>query len=1051
MARKSADDRYTDAMRAIIDGTVEGDSDAYRAAATALDDLAGAGELPRGDEFYATVFAALCYDIARMRGDAVRLYRLFGRRYSGQLEYVVGSAAHSRRLVEGLAMLGAGDGGRSLKSALADTDKWLRSQTGPGGKIDHDSPEDYRLFFALLSLLCRFFGALGGPDSDGIARDLAEKAGRFHDDLLRYSPDYNMEFMVSLYLRLVEATYEHSAARLDMGDEIRAALLNSGRYYLEQIEEDAVKAGLLGRASLVCRMPAARDKPVLASLRIGASSDSGGGGRVAYLVASERAVVRAHGGISDILGPDYSPSPHRTDHGDSSGGPDGGGGHFVATYRELGMLLHAGAAEPGDLEAVIVDEACDLDMECGGSGALDLEMLLARLLAAGPACPQIVVLTAHATAEDARRIASWLGAKVVGGGAAGQGRGLGGIDETVYYDGMLHARSHPDEPAPLPRILRRPDAALGAAGLCAWYVRRAEVGGSPVLISIPQHRDAQGFAGEIASRLRRLGEFDLDMGEAAREKADRRHGLARRAAIRAGLDYCGSDPGEALASGVAFDDERMPLAFRKAVMGGVDDGSVSAVVTTSIPCAKAGAPPFRAVILCDPGAGVPAPGDPPPCAPPISAFGYALASEMVGGGGPDRTGKIVAVANSKDEFDAMRLRLWGDAPRVTSALAWYHPMVTHGLATHLARIALESGGRMTTGDMMRRLSLTWFWESSDPASRAALECTIKDILEQMAALRLLERHGGEDGGGSSANYAYTLTDLGARVCRLHLPALQTAGTIRGLEELQESGIVFTASSYFDDLEDAWSDATRVEGSPPQGAAPNGKPGQGTGEGAGGGTGAGFAVAEQSIPYPPPLRHPRTAAESGRGVPASYLLSAKAESVDMARTLLALADLYDGLKPGSNLPEEMCRTAIRYLSDAFEDAGRLSRYCVAVTDRERAAYLMHCLVEDAPTLLAVGRQGAPLPTAQTPGVCRGAMPSSIGIGDRAAARGKRTITWAHPDKARQLIQHSSPPHSLSSQASSAQASGDPRRPRGAGGSAIRHRWSRMYQVALPYRP
>lgn len=49
MAHGSPPDEYTGAMRSIINGTSTGDMSSYREAAAALEDLADAGDLPRGD------------------------------------------------------------------------------------------------------------------------------------------------------------------------------------------------------------------------------------------------------------------------------------------------------------------------------------------------------------------------------------------------------------------------------------------------------------------------------------------------------------------------------------------------------------------------------------------------------------------------------------------------------------------------------------------------------------------------------------------------------------------------------------------------------------------------------------------------------------------------------------------------------------------------------------------------------------------------------------------------------------------------------------------
>lgn len=214
MERRQSGDRYVDALRTITDATLTGNRDEYKAAAAAFDDVSGSGGLPRGDEFYATACSALCYDIGGMRGDAVRMYRLFEQRYTGEFDYIVRSPAHSARLVKGLASLGMGDGGRLLSTAVSGAREWILAQAAPGSPVEHDTPDDYDVFMSTVMLLCEFYGSLRGPGSVEKAEELAKRAGRFYDDLLHYYPDPPLGFMASLYLRLVESTYRHSVARL---------------------------------------------------------------------------------------------------------------------------------------------------------------------------------------------------------------------------------------------------------------------------------------------------------------------------------------------------------------------------------------------------------------------------------------------------------------------------------------------------------------------------------------------------------------------------------------------------------------------------------------------------------------------------------------------------------------------------------------------------------------------------------------------------------------------------------------------------------------------
>lgn len=228
MERRQGGDWYAEAMRPLLGDASTGNRAAYRAAAASLDDMSGTGELPRGDEFYATACSALCYDIAGMRDDAVRMYRFFGKRYTDEFEYIVRSPAHAARLAKGMASLGMGDGGRLLSAAMSDASDWILAQAAPGGSVEHDTPDDYNVFMATVMLLCRFYESLRSPDPGGNAGELAKKAGRFYDDLLHYWPDPSLGLMASLYLRLIEATYERAVARLDNADGARESLWKSG-------------------------------------------------------------------------------------------------------------------------------------------------------------------------------------------------------------------------------------------------------------------------------------------------------------------------------------------------------------------------------------------------------------------------------------------------------------------------------------------------------------------------------------------------------------------------------------------------------------------------------------------------------------------------------------------------------------------------------------------------------------------------------------------------------------------------------------------------------
>ena len=771
---------------------------------------------------------------------------------------------------------------------------------------------------------------------------------------MRHDPDPPLGFMVSLYLRLVESTYEHSAAKVGLAVDARKALRASGGYALAATEEAAVDAGLLGRDNMVCRLPAGHEKSLLACMCLVAPG--AGPGRVAYLVAAGRDVERAHGGIAGLLGADWG-----------GGGASRAAKHFVAAYGELATRLSAGEIGAGELDTIVIDEACDLDEDCGGDGALDLEMLLARLRAAGSACPRIVALTTLAPLDVAERIAIWLGAKAVdcGGAEPQRGRSIG-ADESICCDGMLYRRPRPDFPVPLPRDLRcNGDAAAeqGAAALCACFARRAEVADSPLLISVPKGSDALGLAGAIASRMRLLGDGDLDLREAADRKAGPRRALAGRGAIRAGLEYCGAGADVPLASGVAFDDERLPPAFRMAVMSGVESGAISAVVSSSARRAGAGPSPFMTVLVCRPGAGEPTLAATADRASP-SALGYERVAEMAGRVGRDKRGEVFVVATSAAECDALR-RLWGESPVVASALGGRSDAIRSRIASHLVGIAKESGGA-TLDDMMSRMSSTWFWASSGAADKAALAETVEGLLDELVALQLVAGRRSGGGGSAGAGLVYEPTDLGRVVCESPLPALWAARAVRELGGLVGTGGP-PAAHYCSDA----------------GAAP-------------------LAALLADV-------YPRDAAKAGGAAPASRLIAARAAAVAEARALLCLADILrnaPGLAGGQ--ADAIVRAAVRRMSDSFEAPAGVLEQCAAQTERERAALLVDRLAETTPRMREIAPSGASPPAGQAGGSRRDAWlpadPDSVrsecAFTTRAFAAAAKAQKGDHGRRARQ---------------------------------------------------
>ena len=123
--------------------------------------------------------------------------------------------------------------------------------------------------------------------------------------------------------------------------------------------------------------------------------------------------------------------------------------------------------------------------------------------------------------------------------------------------------------------------------------------------------------------------------------------------------------------------------------------------------------------------------------------------------------------------------LWRPAPAAASALDGRGAIALRPrIASHLVRIAREPGGA-TLEDMMLRMSHTWFWESAGAEERAGLEGTVRQVLAELAELRIVEWR--RDGGRPDDGHVYVPTGLGNRLCLSPLPALGAARALKALK------------------------------------------------------------------------------------------------------------------------------------------------------------------------------------------------------------------------------------------------------------------------------
>ena len=767
-----------DMIGAVSGRDVVGAAEEYDGAAEALDGLVDRGDVPAGMLFHTCMYSALCHDIAGNAGRAERMYARMEREYAGELDRIVGSKRHGRRLAGGLAALGR----RHLdefSAALSDAVEWIKSvESRTGEPIKHDRADEYTALMSTLILLDDFFASMAdaGAGAAEMIAGYAREAGERYKDVELLDLDPPVDFMACLCLRLVQACSERSVAALGISPEAKAGMLAAGIYELRPPQKRAVDAGMLEGRSIVCASQGDRGGPLLACIAHGLN----GGSAVAYLVSTgphaRRAAMqigRISGGrlrIAVEAGPSYG-------RGGAAAGRLRDCDLIVATHTRMHDLLRSGVLATRDIGAVVVDDAHD--MGDGHAGA-DLEAVLALLRpAASGAAPQLLVLSAPAADGDVRSLAGWLGAE-----AAAPDSRTPGAGEWVFLDGLLLGRDG-GGPETIPRAFYAPDDEGGGGKrlrACYAMARWSMIDGASLLILAGGAGGPAGVARAVSGMLLRARALDPDIDDAMRRGGPEWNKVAERIeAVDGDVPPHAATLASLARSGVLYYHAELGAGYRDIVEDAARSGLMAAVVAPCIPGADIGVR-FDTVAFCDPlaagegGGGI------------LDAAGYRRLAGTAGRGA--RAGRCILVAESDREADEIRSRLWGDdggAGRLRSTIG---DAVRGGngygdgngagvLPRLLLGIVAREGAAAGAAALADRLRSSWMGPPPPPAQPAetatdGLDALVRREMDGLAGMGLVTRD--RDG-------LYAATPYGARAGASGLSPRQSALARACLEAL----------------------------------------------------------------------------------------------------------------------------------------------------------------------------------------------------------------------------------------------------------------------------
>lgn len=753
---RPASDPYAAALLSMIRGITNRQASEYGSAAESMEMLVEAGDIPVNLEYYATMYSALCYDIAGFPGRAEGMYGRMRDVYKDELEFIVPSKSHAKKLAAGLSMLGLRRT-RAFSAALSDAIAWIkRVESETGRPVAGDRADDYNVMLSSMILLDDFFTALTGSGEGDATGRLAHEASEQYDELPAFDLSPQVGFVARLYLQLIRASSERAVATLNIGDAEKRGLLQSTKYELWPPQKKAVDTGLLNGQSVVCAAPPGSGKSLLAHLAL-AGANRGRRGIAAYLVPTTslsrqvgREVEGAFGGRMRVA----------VSNRDAADGDDllRELDIVVATYEKMDALLRRNKIGPEDIGIVIVDEVHGVADKWRG---MDLEMLLTRLRTADLPDSQFVALSAVASEGDTQRLAKWLSARPV----VDDWRPVR-INESICLDGLLYSRNG-GSPERLPETFLPSNGAKSPEKRmreCFAFVRKSLVDGGSVLISVDGASVAHNVALGIKDMMERAASLDRDLADAIKHgKREWEEAAAAIEGIEARVPPHAAGLADVLRSGIAWHHAGLGSAYRAAVEGAAERGQIRIVVAASAPDAVIDAP-FGTVVFYDPlsqagsGDGGGGGGE----GPRLDATKYRSIAGRAGRGGHGNTCESILLAMSEGDAGEVKEGLWncdGGGGRLRSALG--DALGCKGKAgegrdrlhSHILEIICEKNGSTVDG-IVERLRSSWFCHS-EPPDEAGLSSIAACVSEGVGRLESLGLVSANDGGVYEATPAGT--------------------------------------------------------------------------------------------------------------------------------------------------------------------------------------------------------------------------------------------------------------------------------------------------------
>lgn len=702
----------------LADALFEKDNAKLSTAARIIEAMCDQGHISRRSEPILRAVSAFAFEACGESPRSKRSYRKL-LDVTLPLEEVLGSKELAKEFTQSVAYYGMRtlDGFRTLTESFFKELKMQQKYLG--SKLDVSTNSDFIVSLGTLDSLLTYCEALERRTN---LSNVAIKTESL-DQTAATSSSW-IAILARLVCYMLSSVSERSILNLPLSSYTQSRLVGRGITELWIPQAEAVGKGLLRESNIIYSTGTATGKSLLAYLLAGSATVDK---KAIYIVPTRTLANEAFRVLSDMVDTTQNPIVVTTREKSEFDDSLPGYAIIVATYEKFDSLLKQKRIAEANIKCLIVDEVHFISNRERG---IPLEFTLTEMKSkVGADDPQMVVLSAMISPEDAEQMSAWLHASKI----RTDWRPVE-LDEMVFYDGKLyHKNGSIEEVRPRIGLASEQEPKLfQRTVIISRLVRDSLVKEGQCMVVVQSRTDAEKVADDISRYLGASTFFDLDSKAQLSIKEGEREKLRRE--IRRSepeLPVCAQKLVQFMKNGVAYHHAGLPARYRGLIERGVRDQLVKVLVTTTT--FEVGVNlPISLVIFADVRRGN----------NEMSIRTYRNLAGRAGRPEFDVRGESIIITLTKEEFERIRNRYFDSREEpLESAIKYFmrkQPVPRYIIQSEILERVAERN-EISLEELTSFVKQSWFWMRADENTKMIFAERLRTELFKLEVFGFVKR------------------------------------------------------------------------------------------------------------------------------------------------------------------------------------------------------------------------------------------------------------------------------------------------------------------------